>query len=318
MIRGNGGLLARTAAGCQPPAPAHAVRMVTDTPSSRWRIGWTAGKGRTGTVPQPSMPERGRPFGRRPSNQRFGRPSTPRGRSPHRRSTTDDVTKADSARIALNEQERTVRAGKHLVLPPCSTRLHSDAVYGEAWRAPVNRLCRETRIALTSELTELAGEDGRNCDLLSLPSKRTLRMKIGTLFTVTSRMSLVGLFVLIGAFAIASTGAAQTDEACPLHASATPRADPPVTAQDVENGTGSLMDFTVAATERFRTLSETSDLLHYLCVIRQEGGALAFGLHLHHVAVARRQGVLSRERHGADGQAAPTGDLRGDPRSAGG
>ena len=97
-------------------------------------------------------------------------------------------------------------------------------------------------------------------------------MKTGTLFTVTSRMSLVGLFVLIGAFAIASTAAAQTDEACPLHASATPRADPPVTAQDVENGTGSLMDFTVAATEQFRTLSETRDLLHYLCVIRQEGG----------------------------------------------
>ena len=97
-------------------------------------------------------------------------------------------------------------------------------------------------------------------------------MKTGTMLSVASRLSLVGLFVLIAAFAVANAASAQTDEACPLHAAATPRDDPPVTAQDVENGTGSLMDFTVAATERFRTLHETRDLLHYLCLIRQEGG----------------------------------------------
>ena len=90
-----------------------------------------------------------------------------------------------------------------------------------------------------------------------------------------------GLLVLAGAFFAAQPTLAQTQPACPIPAGATPPADPSVTAQQVEAGAASLMEFGLAATERFRTLSqgiETLDQLSYLgCLIRQEGSAYRAG-----------------------------------------
>ncbi len=81
-----------------------------------------------------------------------------------------------------------------------------------------------------------------------------------------------GLLMLAGVYSEVLPTTAQAQEGCPLPAGATAVQPPDVTAQEVENGTGSLMDFTLAATQRFATLNETRNLLHYLCLVRQEGG----------------------------------------------
>jgi len=95
--------------------------------------------------------------------------------------------------------------------------------------------------------------------------------------TRKSRISLylaAGLLVLAGVFASALPASAQTQEACPLPAGVTPIEPPPVTAQQVADGTGSLMQFALAATEQFRMVSGATDLagfLYYSCLLRQEG-----------------------------------------------
>ena len=97
-------------------------------------------------------------------------------------------------------------------------------------------------------------------------------MKGGTSPTLTS-MFLVGLLVLVGVFADARPALAQTQEACPLPDGMTPPADPPVTAQQVEDGSASLMDFALAARNQFSGAEITSleQAWYFGCLIRQEG-----------------------------------------------
>ena len=89
-------------------------------------------------------------------------------------------------------------------------------------------------------------------------------MKTRTSYTIP----IVGLLVLAGVFS--NTPPALAD--CPLPPGVTPPADPPVTAQQVEDGSATLRDFALAARDRYRTpISTLEGALYFQCLIRQDG-----------------------------------------------
>ena len=85
---------------------------------------------------------------------------------------------------------------------------------------------------------------------------------------------LFGLFVLAGVTTHAETAWAQ--ENCPLAPGVTPPPEPKVTAQDVEDGSATLMEFARGATANFKSRgSETltgAQLAFAGCRLRLEGG----------------------------------------------
>ena len=99
--------------------------------------------------------------------------------------------------------------------------------------------------------------------------------KNGALVAATSLILASGLLVLTGLFSDVRPAFAQTQPECPLPADGTPPADPRVTAQQVEDGSASLMDFTLAIRERSREHSQQAMAVEqgqYIgCIIRQEG-----------------------------------------------
>ena len=99
-------------------------------------------------------------------------------------------------------------------------------------------------------------------------------MEIGTLPASRLKILLFGLLVLAGVFSGTHTASAQMHEACPLASGVTPPADPRVTAQQVESGSASLMDFALVARDHFKRVSAQSlqQAYHFGCLIRQEGG----------------------------------------------
>ena len=96
--------------------------------------------------------------------------------------------------------------------------------------------------------------------------------------TLPSLMLVVGLFVLAGVFSNVHPALAQTEGACVLPPGLTPPPDPPVTAQQVEDGSGSLADFALAAkdllTQPRWSMGETvvGQWVYQTCEIRREGG----------------------------------------------
>ena len=82
-------------------------------------------------------------------------------------------------------------------------------------------------------------------------------------------MLVVGFLVLAGVFSDAHHASAQTQGRCVLPDGVTLPPDPPVTAQQVEDGSASLKDFALAARDQFKA---PSILPYLLCDIRQEGG----------------------------------------------
>ena len=98
-------------------------------------------------------------------------------------------------------------------------------------------------------------------------------MKTRTFPTSTLMIPVVGLLVLAGAFFVAHPALAQTDLDCPLPPDWTP---PSVTAEQVENGSASLMDFALVARDSFRVATErsagTGQLYSSACIVREEGG----------------------------------------------
>ena len=98
-------------------------------------------------------------------------------------------------------------------------------------------------------------------------------IKTRTLPTSTSMILVVGLLGLAGAFFVAHPALAQTELDCPLPPDWTP---PPVTAEQVENGSISLRDFALVARDRFRGVSQgatgTGQVYGSACLVRQEGG----------------------------------------------
>ena len=99
------------------------------------------------------------------------------------------------------------------------------------------------------------------------------------LVAATSLILAIGLLVLAGVFSAARPALAQTQFECPLPAGVTPPADPPVTAQQVEDGSATLMDFTLAVRDQFGQGATTpSPLTLYAgCLLRQEGSVFRSG-----------------------------------------
>ncbi len=93
-------------------------------------------------------------------------------------------------------------------------------------------------------------------------------MKTRTLLTIP----IVGLLVLAGVFSNAPPALAD----CPLPPGVTPPADPRVTAQQVEDGSATLMDFALAVRERSREYAQgaaTAEQAVYIgCIIRLDDG----------------------------------------------
>ena len=91
----------------------------------------------------------------------------------------------------------------------------------------------------------------------------------------------VGVLVLAGTLSDAHLALAQSGEACPLTGDVTPVAPPHVTAQQVEDGTGSLMDFALSSRDRFREQAApgaSAGQPQYLaCLIRQDESSWRFG-----------------------------------------
>ena len=99
-------------------------------------------------------------------------------------------------------------------------------------------------------------------------------MRTGSVLTPTV-LILSGLLLLASLFADARPAFAQAQLDCPLPAGVTPPAPPRVTAQQVEDGSASLMDFTLAVRDQFvnefqgaTTLDQTA---YFGCLFRQEG-----------------------------------------------
>ena len=89
---------------------------------------------------------------------------------------------------------------------------------------------------------------------------------------------LTGLLVLACVFAAARPALAQAQKACPLPAGVTPPPAPRVTAQQVEDGSASLMDFTLAVRDQFGQGTTTVEEALYLgCLLRLEGSAYRSG-----------------------------------------
>ena len=105
-------------------------------------------------------------------------------------------------------------------------------------------------------------------------------MQTGTVLTPTALM-LSGLLVLAGVFSAARPAWAQAPLECPLPAGVPPPAAPRVTAQQVEDGSASLMDFALAVRDQLRGLSSgltsVAQAAYAACVIRQEGSPYRSG-----------------------------------------
>ena len=102
-----------------------------------------------------------------------------------------------------------------------------------------------------------------------------------SLLTLTNMIPGVGLFVLAGLFADARPALGQAQGDCPLPPGVTPPSDPRVTAQQVEDGSASLVDFTLAVRELNleigQSASSPEQVLYLGCLVRQEGGPYRSG-----------------------------------------
>ena len=92
---------------------------------------------------------------------------------------------------------------------------------------------------------------------------------------------LLGLLMAIGLLVHAHPALAQTQQACPLPAGLTPPADPPVTAQDVEDGRAALHEFALSVRDQHRALSREIATFegeaYFGCLIRQDESAYRSG-----------------------------------------
>ncbi|MYC64777.1 MAG: hypothetical protein F4X12_00395, partial [Acidobacteriia bacterium] len=98
-------------------------------------------------------------------------------------------------------------------------------------------------------------------------------MKAQTSLVSKSITCVVGLLVL--ACVLSNARPASAQEACPLTPGLVPPEGPRVTVQQVESGSASLMDFALAARDRFSSLSHEISTIeqasYFGCLVRQEG-----------------------------------------------
>ena len=108
-------------------------------------------------------------------------------------------------------------------------------------------------------------------------------MKARTLPSPTSMILGLGLLVLGWVFFPAPPALSQTQDPCQLPPDTTHPPDPPVTAQQVEDGSASLMDFALVARDETKKVSlegatNRGPVFHLGCLVRQEGGPWRSGL----------------------------------------
>ncbi|MDE2845624.1 MAG: hypothetical protein OXO51_02835 [Gemmatimonadota bacterium] len=89
--------------------------------------------------------------------------------------------------------------------------------------------------------------------------------------------SVLPIDVIIGSGFYGRAPVTVVPDPCPLPAGVAPPADPAVTAQQVEDGSASLRDFTLAARDRLNVELGDGVYLYNLCLIRQEGGPYRSG-----------------------------------------
>ena len=89
--------------------------------------------------------------------------------------------------------------------------------------------------------------------------------------------SVVSADFIIGSGLYGRAPVTAVPDPCPLPAGVSPPPDPAVTAQQVEDGSASLRDFTLAARERLNLEIGAGQYLYNLCRIRQEGGPYRSG-----------------------------------------
>ncbi len=108
-------------------------------------------------------------------------------------------------------------------------------------------------------------------------------MKAHTFPASRSIVRAVGLLVLASVLSNARHASAQ--EPCPLPPGAAPPADPPVLAQQVEDGSASLRDFALSSRDVFKTWTSGTEsvesALYFGCLVRQEGGPYRSGSTYH-------------------------------------
>ncbi len=101
-------------------------------------------------------------------------------------------------------------------------------------------------------------------------------MKTGTSPTTSSMVLVVGLLMLAGILSNPRLAVAQAQEACSPPAGGATVAPPRVTAQQVESGAGSLMDFALSSRDQFQEQAQQATTagrnLYLACLIRQDGG----------------------------------------------
>ena len=124
---------------------------------------------------------------------------------------------------------------------------------------------------------------------------------------------IVGLLVLAGVFSNAPPALAD----CPPPPGVISPVAPRVTAQQVEDGSATLKDFTLAAREQFVMQLQTAENLGTSGLLRMSlparGELLAFRFHLHRGYEGRWQCFDSREEHGIVEQATQPPYLCRDP-----
>ena len=104
-------------------------------------------------------------------------------------------------------------------------------------------------------------------------------MQTGTWLTPISLILASGLFLLAGVLSDTRPAFAQAQLECPLPDGVTLPAPPPVTAQQVEDGSATLMDFALAVRDQFGqgTTTMPQRALYAGCLLRQEGSVYRSG-----------------------------------------
>ena len=104
-------------------------------------------------------------------------------------------------------------------------------------------------------------------------------MQTGTWLTPISLILASGLFLLAGVLSDTRPAFAQAQLDCPLPAGLTLPAPPRVTAQQVEDGSATLMDFALAVRDQFGqgTTTMPQRTLYAGCLLRQEGSVYRSG-----------------------------------------
>ena len=101
-------------------------------------------------------------------------------------------------------------------------------------------------------------------------------MKLGSLKIRVSSLVVAGLLVLAGIASDGRAALAQAQDECPLPAGVERPADPPVTAQQVEDGSATLEEFTLAAIRQAKEggseVLTPQQIAYSGCRLRQEGG----------------------------------------------